>query len=836
MTNMSQDRIEKIGSQTLLDKQWADKPMNVIKNPHKLSEIELYKTLEKIVEMPEKRLKIMLKSNQRAVDEVFIGNIIQRIPQFLTTTLVQVTKTLLLQRDYFKDHLIWLPLEKELFKRRNSLNNEQLASVMHAFGVSGMGTKQFFYDLEETITDSPIGIETEFLEKILTGYSSIDQGTAVFYSHIVEKLLTRGIDKLSVDSMVEIAKNLSKSTNVHKNGYGFYEAMEKHIHQGLHEGRISFSELCKVAENILPVNIGTNKFHEELERFLLEKFNAENLQEFTDLVKGLSLYQLKNKELEVLIYKTLAINMNELTIKQLETLIWSFSRNQKSLYENKKNLKLQDLPEYQRLTIEKLIDRVRQKAPSMKPRGVAFAIESMQNLDYRNDEAYAKLDRVVLSKLDEFIPHYLVKIMQSYYKLGYGSGDFYDRVINKIVTFIYEEGGIKYSDMLRFFEIFPEVSYIYDNTMSEELYLAFIQKISEVIRDKKFPTEDLCRTFNILVRISPYEPAKIAKENTKFMAELLGRIRHSIYDIPKEHFASTLCNLIEFQQHEIAKKFVFIVQECSKLGKLNTEFENQSEKIQIFWSLMQIEKACEDKTIINEENLKFVNDIDVNTLSARNFHLFKQLLCLIQMYWEGKGQNLELINLDQIYKKILSDISAQKREEFINEEPATKSSQQLTSELQKYIKSSKLFKEIKLNLSDDLMTLINIACVSGSKKLNNKPEDIELTGFLVMNKHCYINTLAEDEPILKRSVDLKKDILEGLFGWNIILIDEEDFLRKSQPEREKQFKGILENLNQSEIVKSDIKDVDQSQISDQEDDDTPRKGGRKVKRTCSVKF
>lgn len=44
----------------ILDKQWADKPMQIIKNPHKLSEVELYQTLQKIVEMPEKRLKNML--------------------------------------------------------------------------------------------------------------------------------------------------------------------------------------------------------------------------------------------------------------------------------------------------------------------------------------------------------------------------------------------------------------------------------------------------------------------------------------------------------------------------------------------------------------------------------------------------------------------------------------------------------------------------------------------------------------------------------------------------------------------------------------------------------
>jgi hypothetical protein len=39
---MSPERIEKIGAQTLLDKHWAEKPLGVIKNPHKLTEVELY--------------------------------------------------------------------------------------------------------------------------------------------------------------------------------------------------------------------------------------------------------------------------------------------------------------------------------------------------------------------------------------------------------------------------------------------------------------------------------------------------------------------------------------------------------------------------------------------------------------------------------------------------------------------------------------------------------------------------------------------------------------------------------------------------------------------------
>ena len=198
MAKISDKRIDQIGSKSLLDKKWNDRPVNVIKNPHKLSEVELYKTLEKIVEMPEKKLLNMVKSGN-FIDEVFLKNLADRIPQFLSVTLVKITRILLMQKDYFRDHPIWLVLEQELFKRRNTLNNEQLSTVMHSFGVSGNGSKEFFYEMEEVITDSPIPIETEYLQKMIKGYSEVDQGTPVFYSMLIEKILDRGIELLTIE-------------------------------------------------------------------------------------------------------------------------------------------------------------------------------------------------------------------------------------------------------------------------------------------------------------------------------------------------------------------------------------------------------------------------------------------------------------------------------------------------------------------------------------------------------------------------------------------------------------------------------------------------------------
>ena len=74
--------------------------------------------------MPEKRLKQMItQGGTNAIDEVFLLNIGQRVPQFLTQTLVNLTQVLMLQKDYFRGHPIWKPLEVELHRRRNNLNN-----------------------------------------------------------------------------------------------------------------------------------------------------------------------------------------------------------------------------------------------------------------------------------------------------------------------------------------------------------------------------------------------------------------------------------------------------------------------------------------------------------------------------------------------------------------------------------------------------------------------------------------------------------------------------------------------------------------------------------------
>jgi hypothetical protein len=47
----------------------------------------------------------------------------------------------------------------------------------------------------------------------------------------------------------------------------------------------------------------------------------------------------------------------------------------------------------------------------------------------------------------------------------------------------------------------------------------------------------------------------------------------------------------------------------------------------------------------------------------------------------------------------------------------------------------------------------------------------------IMNKRCYIPPIIDSEPMVRRTVELRQQILEDLFGMQLLTIDEEDFLR-----------------------------------------------------------
>lgn len=130
--------------------------------------------------------------------------------------------------------------------------------------------------------------------------------------------------------------------------------------------------------------------------------------------------------------------------------------------------------------------------------------------------------------------------MLSFSKAGQGSGDLFSQLVDSLIPKIND---LSYSDMIRFFELFPKISYIYDHTMTKEIHAKMLLKFKEVIlKQKSLPTEDICKIFDILVQTTAFG----SKDEVNVVNEVVKRLRSNLHGIPKELFAKTLANLIEF--------------------------------------------------------------------------------------------------------------------------------------------------------------------------------------------------------------------------------------------------------------------------------------------------
>lgn len=211
-------------------------------------------------------------------------------------------------------------------------------------------------------------------------------------------------------------------------GFGFYHHMEKHFKDSLHQGAINFAELSELSAVLFEKNIGSNEFHMELEQFILHNFTDQNLMTVVNLLKGMSLYHIKVPELEDKLLECIGTNLEDFTTNQLELVLWSLSRKHLAHHQALQGYKskLDHYNEHHQLILRRLCKQVTQKSPSMKPRGIAFATESLCNLGYLDKESFEKIERVTLAKLDDFNHHYTVKMLSAFYKMGYGSNEFYD--------------------------------------------------------------------------------------------------------------------------------------------------------------------------------------------------------------------------------------------------------------------------------------------------------------------------------------------------------------------------------------------------------------------------
>jgi len=183
-----------------------------------------------------------------------------------------------------------------------------------------------------------------------------------------------------------------------------------------------------------------------------------------NLIKSLSLYTIKEKQLQNLIFGFIEKHLDNFSLKMLEMILWSLSRKHLAHHPDGRIMQY-DAQEMEVIT--KLVDLVKVKSASMKARGVAFAVEAISNLGITNPEVFERFERVILAKLSEFNSHYTAKVLSIYMKQRLGSAQLFDELINHLLK---QQETLKYSDLLKFFEVYPEITYIFDNTMSAQRY------------------------------------------------------------------------------------------------------------------------------------------------------------------------------------------------------------------------------------------------------------------------------------------------------------------------------------------------------------------------------
>jgi hypothetical protein len=74
-------------------------------------------------------------------------------------------------------------------------------------------------------------------------------------------------------------------------------------------------------------------------------------------------------------------------------------------------------------------------------------------------------------------------------------------------------------------------------------------------------------------------------------------------------------------------------------------------------------------------------DVKPSELDPRHYLFYKQLVCLAKMWFEKDETMKSTLDFSKIYQKFMTELSPEKREDFINEDPATKSNEQAVAEI-----------------------------------------------------------------------------------------------------------------------------------------------------------
>ena len=194
--------------------------------------------------------------------------------------------------------------------------------------------------------------------------------------------------------LAEYCYYFSKSYESIKGGFGVYKLTEKEIDKRL--SNFTFQELIKISGFLIPQNIGSNSFYKNFESAILNSFpNEVTLSQITKLAKNFSNYNFFNKQLYQKIENQCIKLTPHFSNKQINYVLWSFSRNKKGSKELFKKLEI----EYSK------------RINLFNARSLTFGFYSFCIIKYNSEDFFEKFKNLILNKIEIFDIHMKLKIL-----------------------------------------------------------------------------------------------------------------------------------------------------------------------------------------------------------------------------------------------------------------------------------------------------------------------------------------------------------------------------------------------------------------------------------------
>ena len=132
-----------------------------------------------------------------------------------------------------------------------------------------------------------------------------------------------------------------------------------------------------------------------------------------------------------------------------------------------------------------------------------------------------------------------------------------------------------------------------------------------------------------------------------------------------------------------------------------------------------------------------------------------------------------------------------KKEQILSDDPASKSNSAAVQEIRGFLRknlvtnaseNSSLTVELEPAVfNDEFLNSIEVALSVRQQSQDSTEEGLrsKAIGITLLNKHCFIADLKplKGEPhLLRRSHELKLEILQEVLGWQLLVIDEQEYM------------------------------------------------------------